>query len=87
MLAPPQGPHSLTLRPMVISDTSTVRIRLSERPGPVLLTLDGQDAFDMKEGDIVVLRKYKKHDLKIISSPTRDYFGLLREKLKFGARD
>ena len=83
----PICPHSLTLRPLVIADHSTVRIRLSERPGPVLLTLDGQDAFEMKEGDMVIVRKFQKHELKMISSPTRDYFSLLREKLKFGARD
>jgi NAD+ kinase len=87
LVVTPICPHSLTLRPLVISDSSTVRIRLSERPGPVLLTLDGQDAFEMKEGDIVVVRKFQKHFLRMITSPTRDYFSLLREKLKFGARD
>ena len=87
MIVAPICPHSLTLRPLVISDLSTVRIRLSDRPGPVLLTLDGQDAVDMKEGDIVIVRRFGKHPLKIIASPTRDYFSLLREKLKFGVRD
>lgn len=87
LIVTPICPHSLTLRPLVISDSSTVRIRLSERPGPVLLTLDGQDAVEMKEGDIVVVRKFQKYSLRMIASPTRDYFSLLREKLKFGARD
>ncbi len=83
----PICPHSLTLRPLVIPDTSIVRICLNHRPGHVLLTLDGQDAVDMKEDDVVTIRRYKKHSLKIISSPSRDYFSLLREKLKFGIRD
>ncbi|MBU6375767.1 MAG: NAD(+)/NADH kinase [Bdellovibrionales bacterium] len=80
-------PHSLTQRPLVISDDATVEMCLQHRPGHVLLTLDGQDVVDLKEGDLVSIRKYKKHDLKIVSSPDRDYFGLLREKLKFGHRD
>jgi NAD+ kinase len=80
-------PHSLTQRPVVISDDSEIQICLRQRPGHVLLTLDGQDAVDMKEDDIVTIRRFKKHSLKLISSPTRDYFGLLREKLKFGIRD
>jgi NAD+ kinase len=83
----PICPHSLTLRPLVIPDTSVVRMCLNHRPGHVLLTLDGQDAVDMKEDDIVTIRRFKKHSLKIVSSPTRDYFSLLREKLKFGIRD
>ncbi len=83
----PICPHSLTLRPLVISDQSEIRIRLSDRPGHVLLTLDGQDVVDMKEDDVVNLRKFKKHSLKLIASPERDFFSLLREKLKFGVRD
>ena len=87
MVMTPICPHSLTLRPLVLPDTSRVKICLSHRPGHVLLTLDGQNAIDMKEDDIVTVECYKKHSLKIITSPGRDYFSLLREKLKFGARD
>jgi NAD+ kinase len=80
-------PHSLTFRPLILPDSSIITVCLSHRPGHVFLTLDGQDAVDMKEGDVMTIRRFKKHSLKLISSPTRDYFGLLREKLKFGARD
>jgi NAD+ kinase len=87
MVMAPICPHSLTLRPIVIPETSEIKICLSHRPGHVLLTLDGQDAIDMKEDDIVLIHRFKKHSLKLISSPSRDYFSILREKLKFGARD
>ncbi len=80
-------PHSLTQRPLVIPDTSAIEIRIADRPGHVFLTLDGQDAVDLREGDIVTIHRFHKHSLKIISSPTRDYYALLREKLKFGIRD
>jgi len=83
----PICPHSLTHRPLVISDHSEIEIRLNDRPGHVLLTLDGQDAIDMKQDDLVIIKRFKKHSLQLISSPTRDYFSLLREKLKFGTRD
>ncbi len=79
-------PHSLTQRPLVIPDSAEIQIQLKQRPGHVLLTLDGQDAVDMKENDIVTIRRFKKHSLLLISSPTRDYFGVLREKLRFGER-
>ncbi len=87
LILAPICPHSLTLRPLVISDQSEVQICLIDRPGHVLLTLDGQDAVDLKEDDIVKVCKFKKHSLKLIASPSRDYFSLLREKLKFGVRD
>jgi NAD+ kinase len=83
----PICPHSLTQRPIVIPDTDEIQMCLSDRPGHVYLTLDGQDAVDLKEDDIVTVRRFKKHVLQIVSSSTRDYFTLLREKLKFGQRD
>jgi NAD+ kinase len=83
----PICPHSLTQRPLVIPDHAEIQLCLNHRPGHVLLTLDGQDAVDMSEDDVVIVRRFKKHSLKLISSPTRDYFSLLREKLKFGVRD
>lgn len=80
-------PHSLTQRPLVLPDDVQIELKLSQRPGHVLLTLDGQDSVDMLEDDVVTVRKFAKHPLKLVSSPTRDYFSLLREKLKFGMRD
>lgn len=87
LILTPICPHSLTQRPLVIPDSFEVQICLHDRPGDVLLTLDGQDVVRMKEDDIVTVRKFRKHSLKLISSPSRDYFNLLREKLKFGLRD
>ena len=87
VLMTPICPHSLTQRPLVIPGGSEIQILLKDRPGHVLLTLDGQDAIDMKEDDIVVVRKFEKHALKLISSPSRDYFSVLREKLNFGMRN
>lgn len=82
----PICPHSLTQRPLVLPDHAELQIRLTHRPGHVLLTLDGQDVVDMKEDDIVTVRRFKKHSLKLISSPRRDYFSVLREKFQFGMR-
>jgi NAD+ kinase len=87
MILTPICPHSLTIRPLVISDKSTVQICLEQKPGHVYLTLDGQDAVDLKQGDVVSIAQFKKHTIKLIYSQKRDYFGLLREKLNFGMRD
>lgn len=83
----PICPHSLTQRPMVVTDDSEITLRLGNQPGHVLLTIDGQDAADIKENDTITIRQYAGHKLRLVSSPTRDYFSLLHEKLKFGMRD
>src|SRR5206468_10765724 len=49
VLLTPICPHSLTQRPLVISDSAQIDIKLSHRPGHCLLTLDGQDVVDLKE--------------------------------------
>jgi NAD+ kinase len=87
LVVAPICPHSLTFRPIIVPDTYEVKLCLNHRPGHVLLTLDGQDVVNMKEDDVVLVKRCRKHSLKLISSPDRDYFSLLREKLKFGARD
>jgi len=87
LILAPICPHSLTQRPLVVPDSAEIQVCLKDRPGHVLLTLDGQDAVEMKEDDVMTVRRFKKHSLQLISSPTRDYFSLLREKLKFGLRD
>ena len=87
LLITPICPHSLTQRPLIIPDDFEVEVRLDHRPGHVLLTLDGQDAVDLKVNDRVTIRRFKKHALQLISSPTRGYFSLLKEKLNFGLKD
>ena len=87
MVITPICAHSLTQRPLVLADHSEVQIKLATSPGTVYLTLDGQDVVEMKEEDILTIRRFKKHNLRLVSSPTRDYFGLLHEKLKFGLKN
>lgn len=86
LIITPICPHSVTHRPVIVPDRMDVKLQLNHRPGHVLLTLDGQDALTMKEGDCVEVKMYRKHKLLIVSSPDRDYFDLLREKFKFGMR-
>jgi NAD+ kinase len=79
--------HSLTQRPMVLPDNSVIRIQLTQRPGHVFLSLDGQETVDLKQGDEIEVRKFARHSVQIACSPNRDYFGILREKFNFGNRD
>lgn len=79
-------PHSLNVRPLVIPDDSLVEIELVKKDGDIMLTLDGQFGYELHEGDVISITKYKRHTVHIVQSPKRDYFELLRSKLYLGVR-
>lgn len=83
----PICPHSLTLRPLVIPDKSEITIIPQFKAGTVILTLDGQSSIELRSGDIIKITKFTRHPLRVLKSRERDYYSLLREKLKYGYRD
>jgi NAD+ kinase len=81
-LMTPICPHSLTSRPIVLPDTFTIDINV--RDGDDLyLTLDGQEGFPLKVKDRITIRK-ADYKTRFLVLRNRDYFRLLRTKLKWG---
>jgi NAD+ kinase len=76
----PICPHTLTFRPMVISADSTIGLKLITDGEEVYLTLDGQRGAHLKKNDEVKVRT-SPLELKLVSSPKRNYFDLVKEKL------
>jgi NAD+ kinase len=82
----PICPHTLTNRPIVVTDESVISITVaSSFDEKVYLTLDGQVGFELREGDSVEVRKALM-TTALVMSKTRDYFEVLRTKLKWGER-
>lgn len=82
----PICPHTLTNRPIVISDESEIRIVVkSSFDEKVYLTLDGQLGVELQEGDTITARRAQK-TTALVASPDKDYFAVLRAKLKWGER-
>ena len=79
-------PHSLNVRPIVIPDDAMITVKLLQKDGDIMLTLDGQFGYELHQGDVISVTKYARHKLQIVQSPKRDYFELLRTKLKLGIR-
>ncbi len=79
----PICPHTFTFRPMIISSRVRIKIRLNTDEEEVFLTLDGQRGGKMHKGDIVEVRS-SELKFELISSPKRNYFDLLQEKLGWG---
>jgi NAD+ kinase len=85
MLITPICPHTLTQRPVVISDRSTVDLTLRGESDEVYATFDGQASKIMEPGDTVTVRK-SRHAVKLVSFPGHEYFQLLRHKLRWAER-
>jgi NAD+ kinase len=51
----------------------------------VVFTADGQVGMPLKWGDVVEVRK-SKSSTYLVKSPTKDYFEILRAKLRWGER-
>jgi NAD+ kinase len=85
ILITPICPHTLTFRPLVVPDGLVVRSELLSKESDVFLTLDGQVGFGLRQGDVVEVRKADA-PLRFFRSPFRDYFTVLRTKLKWGER-
>ena len=81
----PICPHTLTNRPIVLPDSVCVDIVLKSTNEDVFLTVDGQVGFSLRQNDIVQVRKSQLKAQFFIPCE-RDYFEILRTKLKWGER-
>ena len=79
----PICPFTLTNRPIVIPDSSDIELRLLSRSEDVVLTLDGQTGYTIAADDIVRIRK-SNTAFNLVEPPNRNYFDVLRNKLKWG---
>ncbi len=80
----PICPFTLTNRPIVLPEHMKIEVTLKTPESDVLLTLDGQVGFPLRVGDVVTIEKASRH-LRLVKSPTRSYFEVLRRKLKWGS--
>jgi NAD+ kinase len=86
MVLTPICPHMLTNRPLVIGDGSVVEVRLrSVREGDVHVSFDGQGGLPLLGHDVVRVTRSER-TLRLVKAPGRDYFEVLRTKLKWGER-
>ena len=79
----PICPFTLSNRPIVVPDDSVIEVRLMTENEEVALTLDGQVGFPLKAGDRAVIRK-SKATFNLVQPANRNYFDVLRDKLKWG---
>ena len=79
----PICPFTLSNRPIVVPDDATIELRLMTDKEDVALTLDGQVGFPLKVNDRVIIRK-SKTTFNLVQPMNRNYFDVLRDKLRWG---
>lgn len=79
----PVAPHSLNIRPIVISDSSTVTLEVESRSHNYLVAVDGR-SYTMHEGSTVTISK-ASFVTRIVKPNGRRYFSSLRDKMMWGA--
>lgn len=81
----PICPHTLTNRPIVIPDNVKIEAILKTEDEGVMVTFDGQVGFSLRKDDIVEMRRAETR-VKLIQSTGKNYYEVLRKKLKWGER-
>ncbi len=82
----PISPHTLSNRPIVISNKSRITITMGEsRDVGARVSFDGQANIRLKSGDKVVIRQ-QEHTLQLLHPKDYDYFRILRNKLGWSVR-
>jgi len=81
----PICPHTLTNRPIVVPNKSTIQVTLRSFGDTVILIPDGQPGVRLNNGDRVEARDFGL-PISLIKLPSRSYYEILRNKLKWGER-
>jgi NAD+ kinase len=85
MLVTPICPHLLTIRPIVVPGESTVCVEVVGVPNEIYLTVDGQEAVQLKLGDRVRCQR-SDAAVRLLRHRPNGLFSVLRSKLKWGER-
>ena len=76
------APHSMNIRPIVLSDSSEITLTVESRSHNFLVAIDGRSE-KCKEGTRLTLSR-APYDVKVVKRSRQSYFNTLREKMMWG---
>jgi len=79
----PLAAHTLAIRPMVISSSDVVDVRVSARHGGVCVTADGQVPVRIGSGSAVRVRQ-APYKFRLFEGPGWSFYRVVRDKLRWG---
>jgi NAD+ kinase len=80
----PIAPHTLSNRPIAVPSAQRIEVALLVQQ-EVMLTMDGQVGVPLREGDVVEVQQAEAR-IRLVRFPQKDFFSVLRTKLKWGER-
>lgn len=82
----PIAPQYFSNKPIVVSDTNTIHLRLGQHSTDVYLTLDGHTGLKMEDEHLIQIKKSDKVVQFLVpkSKQRTHYFDSLRQKLNWG---
>lgn len=86
ILVTPICPFMLESRPVLLSPRTRLTTQLADPASDVKVMVDGRFSWDMRKSDCLMVEAADK-PLKLFSSPHKNYFTILRNKLNWGGRD
>jgi NAD+ kinase len=83
ILATPICPHTLAVRPLVLSAAETVTVEVLTPSEELILTVDGQESARLVPGDRLVVSRAPT-PLRLVRLSGQTFFSTLRRKLRWG---
>ena len=80
MIITPICPHILHSRPIVVSNEDVVKVEVCQNNNEVMLTVDGQQGYKLKAGDIVTVRQAQCYT-SLVKLKDRSFYQVLRKKI------
>ena len=78
----PISSHNLSVRPLIVPDSSTISLSVKTRSGRYTITADNRTAEISNEDKFIIGKS--SHKLKMLKLPNTSFYSTLREKLKWG---
>jgi len=79
----PIAPHNLSVRPVVIPDSSLIRIKVDSRDQQALVGLDSQSAIITPDNELVVGKA--EFEINLVQRLNENFFSTIRAKLNWGS--
>ena len=79
----PISPHTLTMRPLVLSSKQRITVSVESLPASIQLNCDGQRVYELTSPFNLDVYKCKK-PMKLLHTHSTNYYEILRDKLYWG---
>lgn len=83
LIIAPICPHSLGMRPLIVSKDTRIELILHETGEGAILTTDGQKTFELADGDRVVFKE-ADNEVALVKFPQGHFYRVMRHKLNWG---